>query len=94
MLKGSAIDNVTIPISGTKPSSGTLKYSNNILTSGCLVIWEYAVTFDGGTVSNIEKNGDCKNIPTIPTCPGCIFAWYSNSKMKWIKGSGYGKMKH
>ena len=52
------ITSLPVALSGTIPSSGTLTYSNNTLTSGCLVIGDYAVTFDGGSVSQIIK-GAC-----------------------------------
>ena len=55
------IANYTLPVSvsGDKPSSGTLTYSNNVLTSGCLVIGDYAVTFDGNTTSTLK--GTCSS---------------------------------
>ena len=64
VLKGDNIEDTNIPVSGTIPSSGTLTYSNNTLTEGCLVIGEYAVTFDGGTISKTEKS-ECKKIKTM-----------------------------
>jgi len=66
VLKGDDIEDTNIPVSGTIPSSGTLTYSNNTLTEGCLVIGEYAVTFDGGTVSKTQK-GECKKITLADT---------------------------
>ena len=62
-LSGSNITNpseIEVPISGDKPSSGTLVYSNNVLQGGCLVIGDYKVIFTGSSVSNTEK-GDCSN---------------------------------
>ena len=47
-----------IPFSGTKPTSGYLTFENNALTSGCLTIDEYKVTFDKGEVTNVEV-GEC-----------------------------------
>ena len=47
-----------IPFSGTKPTSGYLIFENNALTSGCLTIDEYKVTFDKGEVTNVEV-GEC-----------------------------------
>ena len=56
------LDDIDIPISGDKPENGTLTYTNNLLTGGCLTIGEYKVTFDSnGSVSKTEKgkcNGD------------------------------------
>ena len=48
----------TIPIDGTKPSSGKLHYTNNVLDGGCLVIGDYAVIFEGGNATSTTK-GDC-----------------------------------
>ena len=59
VLNGSGISNKEIPVSGDKPSSGSLTYENNVLTSGCLVIGEYAVTFNENGTTSTEK-GDCK----------------------------------
>ena len=55
-----------IPFSGTKPTSGYLSYENNKLTSGCLTIDEYKVTFSDGEVEDVsvgkceEKKYKCK----------------------------------
>ena len=49
------VQSLPISISGTVPTSGTLTYSNNTLTSGCLIIGDYAVTFADGSVSNTKK---------------------------------------
>ena len=49
-----------IPFSGTKPTSGYLTFENNALTSGCLTIDEYKVTFDKGEVTNVEV-GECES---------------------------------
>jgi type IV pilus assembly protein PilA len=89
-LKGNNIEEngVEIPISGTIPSSGSLTYSNNTLTEGCLVIGEYAVTFKSDGTTSTEK-GKC--IPKIPTCPGCVFVGdsfnYSVSQNYFTQGS-------
>ena len=72
----STVTSFPIQLSGTVPSSGELTYENNVLTNGCLVIGEYAVTFDGGSVSSTTK-GNCS--PTFLSmdemCPGCVFAY-------------------
>ena len=57
------LDDIDIPISGDKPENGTLTYTNNLLTGGCLTIGEYKVTFDSnGSVSKTEK-GECDIAP-------------------------------
>lgn len=47
-----------IEFDGEKPKSGSLIYIDDELTSGCLVINKYTITFENGEVSNIEK-GTC-----------------------------------
>ena len=47
-----------IPFSGTKPTSGYLRFENNAINSGCLTIDEYKVTFDKGEVTDVEV-GEC-----------------------------------
>ena len=54
---------IEIPVSGDKPTSGYLNYTNNVLTTGCLVFGDYAVTFTNGEVSSTVK-GTCNNTPT------------------------------
>ena len=82
-------ENVTslpIQVSGTVPSSGSLTYSNNVLTKGWLVIGDYRVTFnENGTVTTIKNSGLSSNeqgnggqssfAPTIESCPGCKFIY-------------------
>ena len=53
-----------IPFSGDKPTSGYLNYTNNVLTTGCLVFGDYAVTFTNGEVSSTVK-GEC---PPLLAC--------------------------
>ena len=56
---GENAEDRTIPIDGTKPTSGKLRYSNNVLNGGCLVIGDYKITFKSdGSVDQTEK-GDC-----------------------------------
>ena len=77
------ITSLPVSVSGQIPSSGILRYSNNVLNAGCLAIGDYRVTFDiSGKVNEAEK-GDCSNY-TLPSdnsiltmaemCPGCVFA--------------------
>lgn len=58
VLDGNGISNKEVPVSGEKPSSGYVIYSNNTLTTGCLTIGDYKVTFTDGSVSETIK-GDC-----------------------------------
>ena len=89
------LGDIVIPISGDKPSGGYLNYSNNTLQGGCLVIGDYAVTFEGGNATSTIK-GDCSSssnnsgneqgnggqsssVPTIASCPGCKFIFTTDS---------------
>ena len=101
VLDGSGISNKEIPVSGDKPSAGELHYTNNTIQGGCLVIGDYQVIFDGGSVSSTTK-GNCSSynfsssenseqsgsdnegesesgqqavVPTIDSCPGCVYAY-------------------
>ena len=66
---GGTTESKNIPISGTKPTSGALAYTNSVLTGGCLVIDEYAVVFGtDGTITNTVK-GKCKGIKLAPSVP-------------------------
>ena len=49
-----------IPISGTKPTSGTLVYEDNVLKTGCIVVGEYATSFLNGKADQTVK-GTCEN---------------------------------
>jgi type IV pilus assembly protein PilA len=73
---GANTESKSITVSGTVPSSGSLTYKNNLLTGGCIVIGDYAVSFgiDGG-ISDTKK-GNCDdyvinsgNEPTEPSVP-------------------------
>lgn len=66
-LNGNNINNSEIPISGSVPSNGYLTYKNNILTSGCLTIDEYAITFENEKIINAEK-GECEGSTLVLSC--------------------------
>ena len=52
------ITKLSVPVSGTVPSSGSLEYQNNVLKSGYLVIGDYRVTFNSdGTVTTAKNTG-------------------------------------
>ena len=57
-----------VSVSGDKPSSGKLRYANNVLNAGCLVIGDYRVTFVSGSVDQTVK-GNCENYE-FPTSVG------------------------
>ena len=48
-----------IDYNGEKPQNGILTYNNGELTSACITINNYAITFENGLVTNKEK-GDCE----------------------------------
>ena len=54
------LDNIEVLVSGTKPTSGELHYSNNVLQGGCLIFGDYEVIFTGSNVTNTQR-GDCSN---------------------------------
>ena len=69
-------NSLPVDVSGDKPSSGTLTYSNNVLTSGCLVIGDYAVTFNGNETSTVKGNcsSSSEQGSTTPTVKPAIYA--------------------
>ena len=79
-------DSLDVQVSGTIPSSGKLRYSNNVLNAGCLVIGDYKITFGTDGKVNETVKGDCESyeIPTTEvvedTCPGsnCVYAFYTD----------------
>ena len=77
-----------LTISGQEPTDGWVKLDKGQVEAYSLKFGEYVVTLDETTTEPIsKKNGGL----AISTCPGCVFAWYTGSEMKWIKGSGYGE---
>ena len=77
-----------LTVNGQKPSDGWVKINKGQVEAYSLKFGEYVVTLDETTTEPIsKKNGGL----AISTCPGCVFAWYPNSEMKWIKGSGQGE---
>ena len=67
-ISNGKLNNIDIPLSGDKPTNGTLTYSNNILTGGCLTIGDYKVTFDTkGSISETIK-GNCNGSAVATTC--------------------------
>ena len=72
--------NKTLEVSfdGQKPKNGNLTYINDELTSGCLTINKYKVTFINGEVSDVDK-GTCEynenqSIPEIVTSGDGLYA--------------------
>ena len=59
---GIATENYALPVSvsGDKPTSGTLTYENNVLTSGTLIIGDYTATYSNGSFT-ATKTGSVSN---------------------------------
>ena len=47
-----------VSVSGDKPTSGTLTYSNNVLTSGTLVIGDYTATYSNGSFTAAKTSAE------------------------------------
>ena len=62
-FEGSTSEQKTVPISvsGDKPSSGKLRYANNVLNAGCLVIGDYKISFGTDGKVNGTVKGDCED---------------------------------
>jgi type IV pilus assembly protein PilA len=87
-LSGGEYLNEVIPLSGTLPSSGTLTYSNNVLQSGCLVMGEYAVTFNPDKSTSTEV-GECSSTPDTPTSSEPDYSAIVSSLSGSVKTDGY-----
>lgn len=93
-FEGSTSEQKTVPISvsGDKPSSGKLRYANNVLNAGCLVIGDYKISFGTDGKVNETVKGDCstyefpvsENVPTIASCLGCVFSTNTINEDKYI----------
>lgn len=57
------LGNIDLPISGTKPSNGSLVYQNNKLISGCLTIDGYRVEYQNDKFT--ATKGDCNETSTV-----------------------------
>ena len=60
------LDNYTIPITGSAPSSGYLTYEDDDLISGCLVINGYEAIYQNGKFTSSGK-GDCGGVTPSET---------------------------
>ena len=77
------LNNIDIPLSGNKPTSGSLHYTNSILDGGCLTIGEYKVTFDSkGNPSSAEK-GECESITPSETI---LYYTYDSTAEEGLNG--------
>ena len=90
-IEDGRLDGIEIPLSGDKPTNGTLTYSNNVLTKGCLTIGEYKVTFKTDGTTNTEK-GECPGNEylyiadsSITLFPDMYLAIYDESQDSFVK---------
>ena len=60
-------DSLDVQVAGTIPSSGKLRYSNNVLNAGCVVIGDYKVTFgtDGKVDGTVKGNCSDYEFPSV-----------------------------
>ena len=65
------LDNYTIPITGSAPSSGYLTYEDDDLISGCLVINGYEAIYQNGKFTSTRK-GNCGGTEAVIPEPGEI----------------------
>ena len=86
--KTSDLKTLGVSLSGKEPESNSwVTIEKNKVINACLQFDEYKVEIKNGEVDSTTK-GDCIELQ-IPSCPGCVFAYYTD--YKWIKGSGYGE---
>ncbi len=72
----------TIPFSGTKPSGGSITLKNNEITDACIIIDEYAVTYEDGKFTTNGK-GICDGmIGDEPTLSQYEFVKESDGDIK------------
>lgn len=83
----SEIKNDGLTISGQEPTEGWVNLDKGQVISYSLKFGDYVVTYDESTQNPVStKNGIIKDAPgTIPSCPGCVFAYYTS--IKYIKGT-------
>lgn len=60
-----------ISYEGKKPKNGVLNYVNNDLTTACITIDKYKITFENGEITNTEK-GTCTYTPISKELFGTI----------------------
>ena len=53
---------VTIDVSGTVPTGGSLTYSNNVLTSGTLIIGDYTATYSNGSFTAVKTSASSTEV--------------------------------
>jgi len=86
--KPSDLKTLGVSANGKEPESNSwVTIEKNKVTNACLQFDEYKIEIKNGEVNSTTK-GNCIELQ-IPSCPGCVFAYYTD--YKWIKGSGYGE---
>ena len=64
-----------ISIKGSKPSSGNMAITKSKVASATMCINNYTVTYNGKTATVGNKCNGTASIPTIDSCPGCVYAY-------------------
>ena len=78
------LKNLGVTVSGQEPGTNSwVTIENNNVVAGCLQFDEYKVEIKNSVIGE-TKNGECIELQ-IPSCPGCLFTWYTSSK--YIKGT-------
>lgn len=69
-----------LTISGQEPTDGWVKLDKGQVVDYSLKFGDYVISLNTTTnTPESTKNGIIKDAPgTIPSCPGCVFAWYTN----------------
>ena len=69
-----------VSVSGEKPTSGTLIYDNNILTSGTLVIGDYTATYSNGSFTAVKTSvTSSEQGGTTPTYTYYVYGLFSEN---------------
>ena len=78
--KVSDLKTLGVSASGKEPESNSwVTIENNNVTVGCLQFDEYKVEIADGKLGDTVK-GTCSELK-IPSCPGCVFAWITSTKL-------------
>ena len=87
---GIATANYALPVtvSGDKPTSGTLIYENNVLTSGTLIIGDYTATYSNGSFTAVKtstvSNGTGTSESETDSGQSDNYTYYGNDILDYI----------
>ena len=81
------LKNLGVTVSGQEPGTNSwVTIENNNVVAGCLQFDEYKVEIKNSVIGE-TKNGECIELQ-IPSCPGCVFAYYTTAKNYSPAGEG------